>query len=57
MSDTTATKVSASGTTGGICSVSGPYKSTRNTSIVVYYKRGDRFTVDPVDGRNTTWVM
>lgn len=57
MSDTSATKVSASGTTGGTCTVSGPYKSSRNTSVVVYYKKGDKFTADPVDGRSTTWVM
>jgi hypothetical protein len=57
MSDTTATKISASGKTGGTCTVSGPYKSTRNTSIVVFFKRGDRFSADPVDGRATTWVM
>ena len=57
MSDTTATKVSASGKTGGTCAVTGPYKSTRNTSITVFFKRGDRFSADPVDGRSTTWVM
>ena len=57
MSDTTATKISASGKTGSTCVVSGPYKSSRNTSIVVFFKRGDRFSADPVDGRSTTWVM
>lgn len=57
MSDNSATKVNASGTTGSTCNVSGPYKSTRNTSVVIYYKRGDRFAADPVDGRSTTWVM
>lgn len=57
MSDTSATKVSASGTTGGTVNVSGPYKSSRNPSIVIYYKRGDKFGADPVDGRSTTWVM
>jgi hypothetical protein len=57
MSDTTATKVSASGKTGGTCAVSGPYKSGRNTSIVVFFKRGDTFSVDPVDGRATTWSL
>ena len=57
MSDTTATKISASGKTGGTCTVSGPYKSSRNTSIVVFFKRGDKFTADPVDGRSTIWVM
>ena len=57
MSDITATKVSASGKTGELCKVSGPYKSSRNTSIVVFYKQGDKFSNDPVDGRATTWVL
>jgi hypothetical protein len=57
MSDTTATRISASGKTGELCRVSGPYRSSRNTSIVVYFKRGDKFTADPVDGRATSWVM
>ena len=55
MSD--ATRITASGRTGGTCAVTGPYKSSRNTYVVVFFKRGDRFTVDPVDGRSTTWVM
>ena len=57
MSDTSATKISASGKTGGTCTVSGPYNSTSNTSIVVFFKRGDKFSADPVDGRATIWVM
>jgi len=57
MSGTTATKINASGKTGDTCTVSGPYKSTRNTSVVVFFKRGDRFIADPVDGRGTTWSM
>lgn len=57
MSDTSATKINASGRTGGTCTVSGPYKSSRNTSVVVFFKNGDKFTADPIDGRDTTWVM
>lgn len=57
MSETTATRVSASGKTGGVCAVSGPYKSTRNPSVVVFFKRGDKFTPDPTDGRDTGWTM
>ena len=57
MSDTTATKISATGKTGETCTVSGPYKSTRNPSIVVFFKKTDRFSVDPVDGRSTTWNL
>jgi len=52
---TTATKVSASGKTGGTCSVSGPYKSA--SSIVVFFKKGDKFTPDPTTGKATTWVL
>lgn len=55
MSETTATKVSASGKTGGICAVSGPYKC--GSSVVVFFKRGDTFTVDPTNGRATTWSL
>lgn len=57
MSDTSATRISASGKTGELCRVSGPYASSRNTSIVVFFKKGDKFSGDPVDGRATTWVM
>jgi hypothetical protein len=57
MFDTTATKVTATGQTGGTCQVSGPYKSSRNSSIIVFFKRGQRFTADPVDGAATTWTM
>jgi hypothetical protein len=57
MSETTATAITASGKTGVVCTTSGPYKSTRNTSIVVFFKKGDKFTNDPVDGKATTWSM
>lgn len=57
MIDSTATKVTATGQTGGTCQVSGPYKSSRNSGIVVFFKSGQRFTADPVDGANTTWTM
>jgi hypothetical protein len=53
----TATAVTASGTTGGTCSKSGPYKSSRNPSIIIFIKSGVKFPADPVDGRSTTWSM
>lgn len=55
MSDNTATNVTATGQTGGTCQKSGPYKS--RTAVVVFFKSGQRFTADPVDGRSTTWTM
>lgn len=53
----TAVAVTGSGTTGGSCTKSGPYKSNRNPSIIVFVKSGQRFQADPVDGRSTTWTM
>lgn len=55
MSETTATKVSASGKTGGVCAVSGPYKCV--SSVVVFFKKGDKFPADPTNGKATTWTM
>jgi hypothetical protein len=57
MIHTTATNVTATGQTGGTCQTGGPYKSGRNTSIVVFFKKEDKFPVDPADGRATTWTM
>lgn len=57
MIQTTATNVTATGQTGGACQTSGPYKSGRNTSIVMFFKKGDKFPVDPADGRATSWIM
>ncbi len=55
---TTATSIFAQqGRTGQECQTSGPYRSDRNPTIIVYFKKGDKFTVDPVDGRDTTWSM
>lgn len=54
---TSATGITASGKTGGICSTSGPYKSGGTPPVVVYYKKGDKFSVDPVNGRATIWTM
>jgi hypothetical protein len=57
MIQTTATNVTATGQTGGTCQTAGPYKSGRNASIVMFFKKGDKFPVDPVDGRATSWTM
>lgn len=54
---TSTRNVTASGKTGALCSTSGPYKSGGTTPVVVYYKKGDKFSVDPVNGQGTTWTM
>ena len=57
MRDGTATAVTATGQTGGTCQKEGPYRCDRHSDIVMFFKRGDRFPADPVDGRATTWSM
>jgi hypothetical protein len=57
MKDGTATAVNVVGQTGGACQTSGPYKCDRHADIVVFFKNGDRFPADPVDGRSTSWTL
>lgn len=57
MKSATAVNMSVTGQTGGTCQVSGPYSPSRNPKIVVFFKQGDRFPADPVDGRATIWTM
>lgn len=52
---TSATNITASGSTGSTCLKSGPYRS--GSAVIVYFKQGDRFTADPANGRSTTWSM
>jgi hypothetical protein len=52
---TSATNITASGSTGSTCTKSGPYRS--GSAVIVYYKQGDKFTVDPTSGRWTSWSM
>jgi hypothetical protein len=57
MGNSTTTTVTGSGQTGGTCQTSGPYMCARHTNIVVFFKRGDKFSADPVDGRSTGWSI
>lgn len=46
----------ASGTTGGTCPTSGPYRSSRNSQIVLFVLAGTKFPTDS-DGSNTNWSL
>ena len=46
----------ASGTTGGVCTVTGPYRSTRNSRVVVFVLARSKFPAD-TDGASTTWSL
>jgi hypothetical protein len=52
---TSATSVSAYGKSGGTCNVTGPYRSS--STVLVFFKRGDKFPVDPVTRKATIWTL
>lgn len=59
--ETTERTVNASGQTGTICSVSGPYKCSTTPSVTEFVKKGDTFPNAPKTGSATgqaaTWVL
>jgi hypothetical protein len=52
----TALTISASGTTGATCRITGPYRSSRNARVVIFLKAGSKFPPD-TDGANTSWAL
>ncbi|MGH8186538.1 MAG: hypothetical protein ACREUC_08240 [Steroidobacteraceae bacterium] len=50
----TALTISASGKTGATCSVTGPYRSSRNAKVIIFLKAGTKFPAD-TDGASTAW--
>lgn len=56
-----ATSVSATGTTGSVCQVSGPYKCNSHTTTVLFVAKGAKFPACPqansASGHNATWSM
>jgi hypothetical protein len=46
----------ASGATGSACTVSGPYRSNRNSNVVLFVLAGTKFPSD-TDGANTNWAL
>ena len=50
------TTATTSGSTGGVCQKTGPYKSNRNARVTVFFTRGQRFPSD-ADGASTTWSL
>jgi hypothetical protein len=51
-----ASPISASGQTGAQCRQSGPYRSSRNTRVIVFVRQGGIFPTD-ADGVATTWAI
>jgi hypothetical protein len=51
-----ASPISSSGRTGATCTVTGPYRSSRNARVVIFLKAGTRFPTD-TDGAATTWSL
>jgi hypothetical protein len=61
MSESTATSITATGTTGSTCSTPGPYKCTSHATTIVFFAKGQKFSACPnansASGHNTTWRM
>ena len=47
--------VKAAGNTGTACATSGPYRSSRNSRVVLFVLAGTKFPAD-TDGSSTTWT-
>ncbi len=46
----------ATGVTGDTCPTSGPYRSSRNSRVVLFVLAGTKFPTDS-DGSNTNWSL
>jgi len=61
MTDTqTQTPVTSTGQTGSTCSTTAPYKCSAHTTVVVFFKQGDKFSNCPSGssaGHSTTWTV
>ena len=57
MAESTAINVSATGQSGLPVQTAGPYVPSRHNTVVIFFKRGDKFPLDPVDGRTSSWSM
>jgi hypothetical protein len=49
--------VKASGITGTVCPRTGPYKCSSHPEIIVFFRRGDTFTVCPSREHSASWLM
>lgn len=64
MSSQISRAVTSSGETGSECERSGPYSCKAHVDIVLFFKKGDKFSDCPVigeisktEGHATTWIM
>ena len=57
MFDTTATKMTGTGTNWRDLSSERPVQGTRHPQIVMFIAKGQKFPADPVDGAATGWTM
>lgn len=50
--------LTASGGTGTVVQKSGPYRCEGHAEIVVFFKKGDKFSTCPINrGHATTWSI
>lgn len=52
---TSTTSLTASGSTGTLVSKSGPYRCGTHKAVIVFFKRGTKFTACPAGNHKATW--
>lgn len=66
MSNQTSSQIDASGKTGAVCAVTGPYKCSKHADILIIFQKGDKFAACPYTesetrgaegGHDATWIM
>ncbi|MGB7922971.1 MAG: hypothetical protein WCF57_06980 [Pyrinomonadaceae bacterium] len=64
MSTQISNAVTSSGETGSECESSGPYSCKAHVEIIVFFRKGDKFSncpvlgeISKVEGHATTWIM
>lgn len=61
----TTTQINAGGKTGATIVQTGPYKCSVHTGFVLFFQKGDKFSICPVvdlqmsrtDGHNADWIL
>ena len=52
---TSSTSLTSSGSTGSLVPASGPYRCGSHKAVIVFFKRGTKFTSCPAGNHKTTW--
>jgi hypothetical protein len=54
---TSSTALTTSGSTGSLCSKTGPYRCGTHKQVIVTFTRGNKFTNCPASNHKTSWAV